>query len=867
MLPLNKTLYNLVLTIILLASCNLPDESQMDDHKLNLAGLDSIQFIIMDKNNPYDSYPIIHYLSESIDTVSDNSIKAKMASVLAHYYISVFDLEKTIKYHQLTKRILLAQKKYDETLYIDKVMAMGYRQGGKLDSIEPLLLGTMDLIKEKNINSYQILYPIHELAVHYAYDMNNYPMATEYGELFFSELNKVSPKDSSPNAPSQKDYKKIIDMLAPIVHLELGKCYVEIGDYKKGKYHLDRANEAYGSSYDYEKLSRLYKNYSTYFIKTGDYESANNNINLHFKMHQRAMDTLVRKERAIADIKEDYMERLRELKESKEKEKRNLIIGSVTFFLVILIFLFVIRSIRLHEAKKRISIKLKKETEFNELKSFLFMKVAHEIRTPLTLILGYLELYLNSDVSQKKSTEYYNEIRENCNRALSKASRTIELMKSNQIEVQVEHREFVLEPVLRRCFFSFESAAKIKSMSLHYDVQLPKAFTLYSDQEKLESILINLIENALKYSGRDTKVSLKGQIDKNNLILSVSDQGVGIDSSEIAHVFNLEYRSRATNQIDGHGIGLAIVKKLTEALDGTIHVESKRGEGCTFILNLPIKKELVHTYLEPENIIISYDKEENRFLGKNAPNTHGTKLLIVDDNPYMCQYYETILSHMYDCTYATHGKEAIQIIQQNSFDLILSDVMMPIMDGFTFREWVLASDYKDLPFIMVTAVDLESYKIKAFRLGIDDYVIKPFSKEELGVRIARLFQNRGVRNQVSKEILQEGELDILESAEEKLLSGINAFILENLDDETLKINDLAKGVGVSKRQLIRIMKKMTGLTPNKYILEARLQQAYKKIKNKEEFNVKTVMYSVGITSPSYFSTKFKERFGIAPSEL
>jgi len=516
----------------------------------------------------------------------------------------------------------------------------------------------------------------------------------------------------------------------------------------------------------------------------------------------------------------------------------------------------------------------KNEQEINDLRTKFLGNIAHEIRTPLTLILGNLDLALENFEDKDKAIKNINTALSNSKKVVEDANEILELLKFEKNKTTIKNIQFNLEDTLKRIFFSFASLAEMKYINLDYQSTISRSVSVNSDIKKMEKILNNLISNAIKYSPSNSKIVFDAVLEYEKLAIKVTDFGQGIHYNETEKIFERFYQSSESQAVGGIGIGLSLAKEFAELLSGTLTVESELGKGSTFIFTLPIESVITNNETHPDNYqgakqpsnknCLKDEGLSHRFTPRN--DSKKPKVLIVEDNPEMCNYIVEILSEKYDCTTAFNGVEALAKIESQTFDLITSDIMMPKLDGFQLREKLNENElFKYIPFILISAKTLEIDKIKGFNLGIDDYIVKPFNKNELIARIDNLLDNKESRKQWN---LQNKELDpTLEPSDKKLLRKIEEVIIENISDENFKVAELASNVGYSQRQLTRLLKQYTGMSPVKFILEIRLQKAYLSLQNNTFFTLSEARYDVGITSSSYFNKKFKERFGINPNEF
>ena len=566
---------------------------------------------------------------------------------------------------------------------------------------------------------------------------------------------------------------------------------------------------------------------------------------------------------------------LQQLEIAKQKGNRNKwIFGSIAFILIGFT-LFQSRSNKQKREKLLAETNYKNEQEINDLRTKFLGNIAHEIRTPLTLITGNLDLALENYDHKEKAVQNIKTALSNSKKVVEDANGILELLKFEKSKTTINLSTIPLNHVLKRIFLSFSSLAEIRHIDLNYQSNITENISAKMDMDKVEKILNNLISNAIKYSPSNSQIIFDTHLDNNNeLTVKVTDLGQGIHFNETEKIFERFYQSSESTTVGGIGIGLSLAKEFAEFLNGNLTVESELGNGSTFIFTLPIETGVIHTTARDEkSSVIQTKKNEEKIsstnknkippakLKKNRPN-----ILIVEDNPEMATYLEEILSNDYNCDIAFDGLEAIEKIKIKQYDLITSDIMMPKLDGFQLREKLNKNKaLRNIPFILISAKTLEEDKIKGFNLGIDDYIIKPFNKNELVARINNLLENKYSREKW--QLQNPEELEEIDSSQKQLLDKIRATVEKNISDEEFRIAELASEVSYSQRQLTRILKQYTGMSPVKFILEIRLQRAYFLLQNKAHFTLSEVRYDVGITSSSYFNKKFKERFGISPSKL
>lgn len=348
-------------------------------------------------------------------------------------------------------------------------------------------------------------------------------------------------------------------------------------------------------------------------------------------------------------------------------------------------------------------------------------------------------------------------------------------------------------------------------------------------------------------------------------VFEVTDNGPGVHPDDQMHIFDRFYQGgqqHSPSLQGGTGIGLALARELAQLMGGTLELESSMGNGSRFIFQISLTKvdqphynqvedggKPVSTHHVPSYVPISIAGEK-------------PKVLIVEDHPEMGKYLLEILSDHYQCVLATDGMEALKQLRLTAFDCISSDVMMPNMDGFMLRKQINENpDWRQIPFLLLTARHLEEDKLRGLKLGIDDYITKPFSTSELHARIHNLISNKLER------AAYISSADETLSVDQSQLAQLEQVVWTQLDNEQLKVEDLAAAIHYSPKQMGRIIKKHTGMSSVQFILEIRLQKARELLEKRQCASVIEAQYAVGIQSTSYFTRKFTERFGKNPSSF
>jgi DNA-binding response OmpR family regulator len=407
------------------------------------------------------------------------------------------------------------------------------------------------------------------------------------------------------------------------------------------------------------------------------------------------------------------------------------------------------------------------------------------------------------------------------------------------------------------------------------------------DRDKFEKIFNNYLSNALKYTSKGGSIQVSFYEKNNQIEFAVADTGYGISEEDLPKIFNRFYQAKNT-QSSGTGIGLAFCKELAELLNGEVSAESTLGEGSTFRFIFPYQETF--EAIEPEETAIIDTpvllNTENSQHQENRP-----RILLVEDNPNLQQYITAILSDKYQVMVAENGEEAWKILRVASYELrvrenvqpatrnpqlVISDILMPVMNGFELSEKIKADEQlKNIPLILLTARAGRNDKLKALRIGVDDYLVKPFNEEELLVRIENLLSNAQNRIETTAPETEATSEDTpaeatkkapqLDIRQQEWLNELETLLDKNLDKFDLTADYLAEQLLISRSQFFRRVKANTGLSPQQYIKEARLQKAREYLELRTYDSVKAVALSVGLKHVKNFSSNFKKRFGRLPS--
>ncbi|UII23193.1 two-component regulator propeller domain-containing protein [Fulvivirga ligni] len=522
------------------------------------------------------------------------------------------------------------------------------------------------------------------------------------------------------------------------------------------------------------------------------------------------------------------------------------------------------------------------QEKMNQMKLQFFTNISHEFRTPLTLILGPLQQILQEYKGSNRVFKQLVVIQQNANQLLKLINQLMDFRKLENKQTNLEAAEGNIVKFAREIFVSFKPYAKNGDYQYEFEASDEEIRAWY-DRDKLERVFYNLISNAFKYTseGGNIKVSLKKTDD--HVEISVADSGAGIKEEELLKIFDRFYQVQSDSKQpykQGTGIGLALAKGIVDLHKGEVQVKSKPGEGSEFVVILPLgnkhlsEDQIIKNFKDSEdlsNYTTQLEKLSNTPLSIDEESLvkkeNQKTILVVEDNDRVRQFIIELLKGEYNILEAGNGKEGLQVAHTHDPDLIISDVMMPEMDGIEFCSEI-KSDLKTshIPFILLTARTSLIFKFEGLESGADAYINKPFNVKELQLRVTNLL--RVVDHLKSKFKSDQGitpsEITI-SSIDEELLKQAIQIVNDNISNELFDISMFCTELGVSRTMLFTKIKAWTNLTPNEFILSMRMKRATQLLEQ-NKISIAQVCYQVGYKNPKYFSKTFQKYHGVTPSE-
>ena len=544
-------------------------------------------------------------------------------------------------------------------------------------------------------------------------------------------------------------------------------------------------------------------------------------------------------------------------------QKVYLLLFSIIVLLLVGIMIYVYRTV---VARHRI------EEETVAAKLQFFTNISHELRTPLTLIAEPVNYIIHDDNLNSQQRSMLHIIQRNVVVLTQLVNEILDFRKVQNGKMELRLSDFNLTENMKQWIMLFSASAQKKHITI--SMEAPDTILLRADQDKIERICYNLLSNALKYTSEGGKISLQAIKKDERVIISVTDSGCGISNNELPYIFDRFYQAKNAGR--GTGIGLAIVKAFTELHHGVVSATSVEGKGSTFSINIPVRQEgavskqpteKVEQLVEPSAIKEIPNQARHIDELVQPHQTDKPEVLIIDDNIDIRTYLRSVLSEKYNVSEASDGKVGLELARKIVPDIVLSDIMMPVMDGLEFCQQLKTDKaISHIPVILLTARSLDEQRVEGYEHGADAYISKPFSLRLLLSRIDNLIESRKKLNQTWSKGVEDDEIGNLSNEIDKsFLKQLRKIIQENLSNSDLSVEQIGDEIGLSRVQLYRKVKSLTGYSPVEMLRKARLMRARHLLQTTDK-SVSEVAYAVGFSTPSYFSKCYKEEFDLQPAQ-
>ena len=544
-------------------------------------------------------------------------------------------------------------------------------------------------------------------------------------------------------------------------------------------------------------------------------------------------------------------------------QKMYIVLFSIILLLLIGIMVYIYRTILM---KRRI------EEEANKAKLQFFTNISHELRTPLTLIADPVNYIIHDDNLNSQQRSMLQIVQRNVLVLTQLVSEILDFRKVQNGKMELRLSDFNLAESMKQWIMLFSASAQKKHIAI--SMNAPDTVMLRADQDKIERICYNLLSNALKYTSEGGEITLTAKEEGGRVMISVADNGCGISSDELPYIFNRFYQAKNAGR--GTGIGLAIVKAFTELHHGEVSATSIEGKGSTFTIHIPVRQKGEVTNQPTEKIEQLVEPSSAEEVPNQARHideliqpyqTDKPEVLIIDDNIDIRTYLRSVLSEKYNVSEAADGKVGLELARKIVPDIVLSDIMMPVMDGLAFCQQLKTDKaISHIPVILLTARSLDEQRAEGYEHGADAYLSKPFSLRLLLSRIDNLIESRKKLNQTWSKGVEDDEIgNISNEIDKSFLKQLRKIIQENLANSDLSVEQIGDEIGLSRVQLYRKVKALTGYSPVEIVRKARLTRARHLLQTTER-TVSEVAYAVGFSTPSYFSKCYKDEFGENPKK-
>ena len=547
-------------------------------------------------------------------------------------------------------------------------------------------------------------------------------------------------------------------------------------------------------------------------------------------------------------------------------QKIYMLLGGVIIVLLIGLIVYIYRTIILRREL---------EEQATNAKLQFFTNISHELRTPLTLIADPIEHIVNDKNLTKQQRNMLQIVEKNVSILMRLVNEILDFRKIQNKKMELTLSEFELTHYLKEWVSTFESIATKRKIKVDLITSAP--IRLCADIYKVERICYNLLSNALKYTSEGGSITIKAKSTDETVEICIKDTGKGIAKEDIKHIFDRFYQVRNSNK-DGTGIGLAIVKAFTELQGGTAKVESEVGEGSEFTITLPKhvagdnfqpadESYTMNDFLDESSAVTDISTENKVSKITSDRQEDKPRVLVIDDNADIRAYATALLGDEYDVMEASDGSEGLKKAVREVPDVVVCDVMMSGMDGLECCKHLKSDSLTcHIPVILLTAKTLDEHRAEGYAYGADAYLTKPFNGNVLKARIKNLITNRKLMKIVFGNDAQQEPMEaVAQSAESQFVEKFRTIIQGNLGNSDLNVETISHEMGISRAQLYRKIKSITGISPNDIIREARMKRADRLLETTDK-SVSEIAYEVGFSSPSYFTKCYREFFGRTPNK-
>ncbi|MEQ9426653.1 MAG: response regulator [Cyclobacteriaceae bacterium] len=690
-------------------------------------------------------------------------------------------------------------------------------------------------------------------------EAKDYDGALRYNDLAFQEAEKNNQQ-----------------FLIPYITNNAGSIYFEMGEYETTIEYATRGYDMAMQQEDAQVMTAAMWNLTLSHEKLGNYKEA-----YDLAMKNWELDSILYNEKnakIIHELETEYRvdevekenEILKQRDEIQQAEiKQQRLIGGFFISGILILSLFIIilwiGNNKIRSQWNQIQKQADKLKQIDAHKSRFFANISHDLRTPITLIVGYIH-QLKADVNSKlseRAARSLERLESNSEKLKSMTDEIKDLILLEEGNLTLHYEKVKVKSFLGTLVNMFSSSAEIGETKLVYKSDCEDDLIIHFDKVKIEQVIYNLISNAFKYTTRG-EIGVYLTCAKDKVLIGVKDSGRGIHKEHIPFVFDRFYQSpdNEYKSREGLGIGLSLVKELIELHGGSIKVESTLGYGTHFMITLPfnLDKEADHV----ENGLSKHDGPLN-VKGAFIENPDLPRIMIVDDHNEIRQYISEVLTGHYNVIEASNGQDALEKLAKKPVDLIMTDLMMPWLDGFELIEKLEQDEsLSDIPVMVVSARNTEKDKNRVLDIGVNDFVSKPFDPTELVKRINNLIQRSDSSNtrDLWKNVI--ADRDLVSNVKSDILKKVNAHIIERISDPTLTVNDIAVLICASERKTYRLFKDLTGQTPLEYIKSIRFDFARELVESGKAKSLHEAAKAIGMNNSTLFAQQYEKKYGVKP---
>ncbi len=795
--------------------------------------LGNYAFYEFDYEKSYKLYLQADSVCNKSDSLRVSSFHAKIFNYLGYAVRKPFGYDKALMYYLKSKNMYIQINDNNGLQEINIGLAQLYTNQGEYEKALPLI--NEALAYQKKING---------VAYSYALIVRGF---------LYSKMGRL--------VDAEKDYQEYYDLAFSNNDLKLqskavgymGDLYLKKKEYHKSAGYYKRALTMFESKFDNKKID-IYLSLIDLYKESNNKEELIKTYEEYFELKNIVDENNLNNQ--IFDLEAKY--------QSKEKEQQIILLTNQSelakkqkyLYIGLLVLFAIVGSSLFYGYRNKIKT-AKKLDELNTLKSRFFANISHEFRTPLTMIKSPVQSLL-AEITDENQKNKLHLIEKNSDRMLDLVDQLLELSKLDNSKLQLILKEGNLYLFLSTLIESFAFQAKENKLVFTSKVA-NNPENHHFDKDVIEKIVTNLLSNSIKYSAENEKVNFISEIKNNQLRLVVSNSGSTIKKEELPKLFERFYQKDITKK--GVGIGLALVKELVELYKGKIEANVDN-EVLSFTVLLPLEKI-------NENALI-VNKEASKAINtiENINETEFPVLLIVDDNQDIRMVLKNLFKDKYQILEAENGEQALKLAQKEIPNCIISDVMMPKMDGFEFTKQIKNNELTSfIPVILLTAKSTDEAHLEGLKSTADAYLTKPFNNEIVKETVSQLITERKkLQQRYSQELVLRPVDIVINSVDEKFIEKLQVVLDQELSNAEFSSEDFASAVGMSRMQLHRKLKSLLGVSSTEFLRNERLKIAAELLK-KGNGNISDVAYAVGFNDVSYFSKCFKEMYGFTPSEI